>query len=64
MATSAIPTTCSGSIATGSAAPSSRIPIIGIKLFNWLASSVPSTAPSSAPIIPALAPWTINTAII
>ncbi len=34
--------------------------MIGIKLFNWLASSAPSTAPNSAPTIPALAPCTIK----
>ncbi|CSP85988.1 Uncharacterised protein [Shigella sonnei] len=56
--------TCKGSIATGSAAPSSRTPIIGIRLFNWLASSAPSAAPRIAPIIPALAPCTIKTIMI
>ncbi len=39
-------------------------PIIGIKLFSWLANSTPSSAPSSAPTIPALAPCTIKTAMI
>ena len=38
--------------------------MIGIKLFSWLANRAPSTAPSSAPTIPALAPCTIKTAII
>ena len=64
IAASAIPTTWSGSIATGSAAPSSSAPIIGMRLLSWLASSAPSAAPSSAPMMPALAPWTINTAMI
>ena len=64
MATRTIIVTCKGSIATGSAAPSRNAPIIGIKLFNWLASSTPNAAPSKAPTIPALAPWTIKTSII
>ena len=44
--------TCSGSMATGSAAPSRNAPIIGIK-FSWLASSAAQPGAYSAPTIPA-----------
>jgi hypothetical protein len=45
IATRAITTTCSGSIATGSAAPSRKAPMIGIKLFCTLPGALPPLNP-------------------